>query len=307
MTRGVLAGPFFLSTMKAMTNLSPALKKTLLQFQQSERTEALVYDRLANMAKLPHNREVLQKIANEERGHAKIWEQIAGKYVGPNKLRVWKWVTITRIFGLTFGARFMERGEEQAQKTYKKIIPQFPEAERIMKDEEQHEQALIELLNEKKLEYVGSVVLGLNDALVELSGALAGFSFAIQNTHVIALLGIITGVAASLSMAASEYLSSKEEGKENALTSSLYTGVAYISTVALLILPYLIFHSYVHALIAMLVVVLLVIAGFNFYISVAKNESFKTRFWEMALISFGVAAISFSIGVAVRLWLGLDM
>ncbi len=196
-----------------MLNLSPEIKKTILSFQQGERTEALVYDRLAKMTKTAHNREVLQKIANEEREHAKIWEHIAGEYIGPNRLRVWKWVTITRIFGLTFGARFMERGEERAQKKYKEIIPHFPEAEQIMKDEKQHEQALIELLNEKKLEYVGSVVLGLNDALVELSGALAGFSFALQNTRVIALLGIITGIAASLSMVASEYLSSKEEGE----------------------------------------------------------------------------------------------
>ncbi len=303
----MLADICFLGTIKPMTNLSPEIKKTILAFQRSERTEALVYDRLAKLAKLPHNREVLKKIANEERGHAKIWEKVAGQYVGPNKLRAWKWIWISRVFGLTFGARFMERGEEQAQASYKKIIPHFAEAEQIMKDEERHEQELIELLNEKKLEYVGSVVLGLNDALVELTGALAGFSFAIQNTRIIALLGIITGVAASLSMAASEYLSTKEEGGENAVTSSLYTGFAYVSTVVLLVLPYLFFTSYVYALIAMLVVVLLVIAGFNFYIAVAKNESFRTRFWEMALISLGIAGISFAIGVAVRLWLGLEI
>jgi vacuolar iron transporter family protein len=291
-----------------MMNSIPAhLQKKLLEFQRSERTEALVYDRLAKMAKLPHNREVLLKIANEERGHAKIWEDLAGEYVGPNRFRVWKWTWITQIFGLTFGVRFMERGEEQAQKTYKEIIPHCPEAQRIMEDEERHEQELIELLNEKKLEYVGSVVLGLNDALVELTGALAGFSFAIQDTRIIALLGIITGVAASLSMAASEYLSTKTEGGKDALVSSVYTGIAYVSTVVLLVLPYLIFTSYIHALVAMLVVVLLVIAGFNFYIAVAKNESFKTRFWEMTLISFGVAAISFAIGVAVRLGLGIEV
>jgi vacuolar iron transporter family protein len=293
--------------MNVMTNLSPALRKTILEFQRSERTEALVYDRLAKLAKAPHNKAVLKKIAAEERAHAKIWEGLAEETVGPHKFRAWKWTWVSRVFGLTFGARFMERGEEHAQVAYKKIIPHFPEAEQIMKDEERHEQELITLLNEKKLAYAGSVVLGLNDALVELSGALAGFSFAIQNTRIIALLGIITGVAASLSMAASEYLSTKEEGGENALTSSLYTGIAYISTVVLLILPYVIFNNYVHALIAMLVVVVLVIAGFNFYIAVAKNESFKRRFWEMTLISFGVAGISFLIGMAVRLWLGLEL
>ncbi len=290
-----------------MTNITPELKKTLLDFQRSEWTEALVYDRLAKIAKHPHNREVFRKLAEEERGHAKIWEKLAGEFIGPNRFKATKWTWITQIFGITFGARFMERGETRAQKAYLEIIPKFPEAKKIMEDEERHEQALIDLLNEKRLEYIGSVVLGLNDALVELSGALAGFSFAIQNTRIIALLGIITGVAASLSMAASEYLSTRAENGENALTSSVYTGIAYVSTVILLVLPYLLFDNYVHALIAMLMVVLLIIAGFNFYIAVAKNESFWTRFGEMALISIGVSAISFGIGVAVRLGLGIEV
>jgi VIT1/CCC1 family predicted Fe2+/Mn2+ transporter len=96
------------------------------------------------------------------------------------------------------------------------------------------------LLDEELLRYAGSIVLGLNDALVELTGALAGFTLALQNTRLIALTGLITGVAAALSMAASEYLSTRSEGGgRSPLRASLYTGTAYIITVFLLILPYL--------------------------------------------------------------------
>ena len=87
---------------------------------------------------------------------------------------------------------------------------------------------------------MGSMVLGLNDALVELTGALAGFSLALQNTRIVALTGMITGIAASLSMAASEYLSTKsEKGGKNPVKASIYTGIAYVITVIALIMPFI--------------------------------------------------------------------
>jgi VIT1/CCC1 family predicted Fe2+/Mn2+ transporter len=44
----------------------------------------------------------------------------------------------------------------------------------------------------------------------------------------------------------------------------------------------------------------LVIFLFTFYISVAKDLPFWRRFGEMLLISLGIAAISFIIGVLIR-------
>ena len=42
-----------------------------------------------------------------------------------------------------------------------------------------NESALLQLLDEEKLRYTGSIVLGLNDVLVELTGALAGLTLAL--------------------------------------------------------------------------------------------------------------------------------
>ncbi|MCF7906163.1 VIT1/CCC1 transporter family protein [Candidatus Gracilibacteria bacterium] len=281
----------------------------LLRFQRSEITEYEVYRRLAHQEKNAHNKKVLQRIAEDERGHAHFWKDFTKKEIHPNwwKVRLFTW--IAKILGLTFGVRLMERGEEQAQKDYKEILKEIPQAEKVLEDEKRHEQELIECLNERKLQYVGSVVLGLNDALVELTGALAGLTFALQNTKLIAIVGLITGIAASFSMAASEYLSTKSEGQteKNAGTSAIYTGLAYIITVLLLILPYLLQPDYFLALALMLAVALFIIFAFNFYISVAKNEPFFKRFFEMAGISLGVAALSFGIGIVVRMWLGVDV
>ena len=46
------------------------------------------------------------------------------------------------------------------------------------------------MLDEERLRYIGSVVLGLNDALIELTGALAGLTLALQNTQLNLLLGL---------------------------------------------------------------------------------------------------------------------
>jgi VIT1/CCC1 family predicted Fe2+/Mn2+ transporter len=152
-------------------------------------------------------------------------------------------------------------------------------------------------------------VLGLNDALVELTGAIAGVTFSLANTRLVALTGIVTGIAATLSMAASNYLAETAEGADDAVKSSLYTGIAYLATVALLVLPYLLFPEdmYVAAFVVMIATVIVVIAVFNYYVSVATDVPFGRRFAQMAAVSLGVAAISFLIGIAAKGLLGIDV
>lgn len=179
----------------------------------------------------------------------------------------------------------------------------------MLDEEEEHEKQLLDILDEERLHYVGDIVLGMNDALVELTGALAGYTLAMQNTGLIAMAGLITGVSATLSMAASGYLSSREAGQKNALKSSAYTGVAYLITVALMIVPYLLFPAgaYLWALGVTLLIALSIIAGFNFYVSVARSRPFRRSFFTMAAISLGVAVISFGIGIVVKNILGIDL
>jgi VIT1/CCC1 family predicted Fe2+/Mn2+ transporter len=122
------------------------------------------------------------------------------------------------------------------------------------------------------------------------------------------MAGLITGIAASLSMGASEYLSKKsDEGSENAGKAALYTGFAYIVTVILLVLPFLLTPNPYFALPITLATAILVIFFFTFYISIAKDLPFVRRFLEMAAISMGIAAISFVIGLMIRMVLHVDM
>ncbi|HOO70620.1 MAG TPA: VIT1/CCC1 transporter family protein [Spirochaetota bacterium] len=289
-----------------MTNNSDLIKKILV-FQKNEITEHIIYTRLATKVKDKHNSALLKRIGDDELRHYHLIKKYSGQDVRPSRWKIMKFFWISRIFGLTFGIKLMEKGEDSAQMSYSEFIGQVEEINDIIKDENGHEQELIGLIEEERLKYMGSVVLGLNDALVELTGALAGLSFALQNTRLIALAGLITGIAAALSMAASEYLSTKSEEGENALTASIYTGIAYIGTVAILITPYLILENYMICLAATMINAVLIIALFNYYISVARDLSFKKRFFEMAGISLGVAALSFGIGFGIRTLLGIDV
>lgn len=288
--------------------LDKETKNTILTAQRNEITEHFIYDKLSRSMKDPHNRNILKRISSDELKHYNFWKKYTHEDVKPDRLKVWKYFLISTIFGITFGIKLMERGEEKAQVTYEKISKFVPTAKSIVKDEDEHEKQLINMIDEERLRYVGSMVLGLNDALVELTGALAGLTLALQNTRLIAMTGLITGIAGSLSMAASEYLSAKsEEGGKNPFKSSVYTGSAYVLTVLFLILPYLVFTNFYLCLGFTILNAVVVIFMFTFYISVAKDISFRNRFFEMALISLGIAALTFGIGFLIRIFLNVEI
>ena len=291
------------------TKLSDKALAIIRKMQQNELTESVIYRRIAKFAKGEENKKTLLRLAKEEATHYQIWKKYTGLELKPEKFKVFKYTFLARLLGFTFAVKLMEKGEGNAQKEYAIIEQEVAESVQIRQQEEEHEQALLAILDEESLQYVGSMVLGLNDALVELTGSLAGFTFAMQNTRLIALSGLIIGISATFSMASSEFLAARSEGRTDALKSCTYTGIAYLITVVLLIAPYLIFPSsqYVLALICMLAVVVLIIAGFTYYTSVAMDQVFGKRFFEMAGISITVAVVSFVVGILAKQFLGVDL
>lgn len=276
------------------------IREIVLDFQRNEITEHIVYQRLSEMTE-GKNAKVLKRISSDELRHYNVWAEYSQTEIRPNRWLVWFYLLIARLFSLTFAIKLMERQERQAERAYAAIVDEIPQARDILREEAEHEVLLIDMLDEEKIAYVGSVMLGMNDALVELIGALAGLTFALQNTRLVGLTGLITGISASLSMAASEYLSTKSEGEgKNPLKASLFTGTAYVLTVLLLVMPYFVFTNYYVALAVALVNALLIILVFTFFVSVVKDLSFPRTWSEMVLISLGVSLTSFVIGLIVR-------
>ncbi len=283
--------------------------KLMLRFQRDELTASIVYAHFAKKIKDKKNRTLLEKISKDEAHHAQIWQRYTQRAVRPCGIRLIWYTFLTYVLGYTFVVKVLENGEYTGVQEIKTLEKDVPEVNDIIVQEKEHERRLIEMLDEDRLNYVGAMVLGLNDALVELTGTIAGLTFVLMNTTLIALAGIITGIAATLSMAASNYLAERADGNPKALKASFYTGIAYLITVVLLVLPYLLApaHMYLQALSCMIGIAILTIFLFNYYIATVRSERFMPRFIEMASISLSVALISFLIGLLAKLFFNIDV
>lgn len=288
-----------------------SLMKKVIAFQRDEITNHKLYNRLADIIRDENNARVLREMANTELEHYRFWRNLSKIEVPANNFLVSFVLLITRLLGLTFTIKLIEKGEKAGAEEYAAFEEFVPGAAKLGLEEEEHEHAMMNMLHEDFLSFVGSIVLGLNDALVELTGTLAGLTLALQNGKLVAVSGLITGIAAAFSMASSEYLSARAEGNNQAVKSAVYTGAAYLVTVLLLIAPYLLLPqtgSWIFAsLVVTLFIAVVIIYVFNFYLSVAKDLPFGKRFFEMFIISMGVAAFSFLIGLLVRNLFGIEV
>jgi len=290
-------------------DLSLSMRKRILGFQQDEINGHIIYKEIAGMMKNENNKKVFMEISKAEYLHYEQWKNFTGQEVSPSLYKIQWYKLLYRILGETFVIKLLEHFEQFGIQELTEIIEKIPEAKEIIDQEKTHEDKLISMIDEEKLKYVGAMVLGLNDALVELSGTIAGMTFALASTKLVALAAIITGFAATLSMAASNYLAERANRSDTAVKSSIYTGMAYLITVVLLILPYLLLPDplYLAAFVIMIIMVVLIIGSFNFYVSVVQSIPFWPRFTEMATITLGISALSFVIGIIAKNILGIEV
>lgn len=286
--------------------LSSAILKEAIEAERNELTHHFVYAALAKVEKFRENQRVLSEIAAGEKKHYRFWKEYTGKDVTPNKLRFYFYILIAKLAGLTFALKLMEGVEEVKEEKYENLSIVIPNLVGMVKDERRYELGLLSMVDEKRLRYIGSIVLGINDALVELTGALAGFTLALGQSRVVVATGMITGIAASFSMGISEYLSTQAETTErNALRSGIYTGGMYFLVVVLLVFPFLLPLGVVLSLATTLFMAVVIIYIFSFYISVTQGLNFRKRFLQMATLSLGVASLTFLVGFFVQKFLGV--
>ena len=278
------------------------MQQTLKEFAKDEVLAYHLYNMISLEQSNDTHREILTNIALQEKEHLHMLNELLDEKVDLNmysRREYTYYKFILKIFGVIFTLRLFEKRERKSHEKYAKIVKEFPIIEKMVAEEKKHEDKLDAILKDKKLLYASSIVLGLNDALIEMSGAIAGFTFALTASREIALVSLIMGVAASLSMAASEYLSARSDDHDFPFRSATYNFITYISVVALLILPYFFLTKFV-ALSIMIATVLLIIFAFNVYLSIAKKERLLKNFLTMALIAIGVSILSFSIGLLIN-------
>lgn len=285
------------------------------QFAYTEYRDYVAYRELAKIERNQDFKIILEELAEHEKGDYEFWRALSSKKeFSIHPAQVWVWKLMRRVLGLTFLAKFLESHEAKSIRHYEKYLKNVTDKElrekieTIMEHAEEHERMLMSKIKEEKVEFIGSIILGLNDGLIELSGALVGFSFAFNNHLVVATTGIITGIAASLSMASSAYMQARhEENGKSPKKAATYTGISYIIVVLLLVMPFIISAERTSSLAIMAGIILILITTISYYTSIIFERSFKRQFMEMFVFSIGVALISFIIGSLVQYFVGVEI
>lgn len=152
-----------------------------------------------------------------------------------------------------------------------------------------------------------AMVLGMHDALVSLTGLIAGIAFTMPRRRDIVLTAIIASITASMSMAASNYLAEKAGDGQSALRAGLYTGAAYMLTCIVLIIPFMCIANRTVALFTTFILAILIIFIFNWGLARRGTRHWRHRAFEMLGVCAGVSCAAFIIGQIATYFLGLNI
>ena len=280
-----------------------------------EYNDYTVYKRLAEYRteRNPKLSEVLNKLADTEHRHYEFWKKFVPEFQPKvNGGRVTLILLLRIIFGVTFGVRYLEHHEANVIEFYKSVAALIPPMDRtpfqeMLGDEEEHEKQFSEQVESSAVRYISFVVLGLADALVEITGIHAGSLGIYNSTEIAGLAGVIAGAAASLAMASAAFAQAKQGFTGSAKLSAIYTGVSYFVTAVVLASPYFLTRSMLTALSASLILAIVIVAFTTFYSSIISNKSFKRDFAEILSILFGTTAVLYVLGYVIRFTIGITI
>jgi VIT1/CCC1 family predicted Fe2+/Mn2+ transporter len=280
----------------------PPDRRDLVRYCEDEYTDHLVYARLAGRERNGARREVLEQLSRHEAEHYAFWQEaIPGYTPRPRRFLLGLVVLLRYLFGITFAIKFLERHEKATIEEYRRIRPRFDAQEgarldRMIEDEEEHERFFIGQIDEGVVKYLGFIVLGLADAIIEITGVHAGFLGVTSSTTMAGVAGLIVGFAAAISMATAAYLQAKQSTERNPVTSALLTGASYILAVVLLALPYFTTDRMLLAFLASLAAALTLTAYFTFYSTILFERRFAREFLESAALTLGTAVATYWFG-----------
>ena len=289
-----------------MSSAETPLRRAARIRMSDEFSDFTLYGRLARTVRSDSPfAEVLRTLSNTERGHFDFWK----KYVPEEQPKLGKlklyWILFLRKFlGLTFATRYLDRHEANVVIQYGALRPLIPEADipafdAMVADEKEHEKAFAMKVESSAVRYISFVVLGLADALVEISGIHAGWLGLFEKTEIAGLAGVIAGGAASLAMASAAFAQAKQGFQGSARLSAVYTGVSYFVTAVMLATPYFLTSNMLTALFSSLTLAVVILAVTTWYSIVIQQKFFLKDFVEILAILFATTLVVFALGYFV--------
>jgi len=292
----------------------PLLTKVAKMGMADEFTDFTLYDRLSKrVAGNSSFAEALRQLSATERRHFEFWKKyVPDEEPRSSSLKLFYLLLLQRMFGITFAVRYLERHESRVINEYRSVEHLIPAEDKeafaeMLRDEEEHEKEFSNRVESSSVRYISFVVLGLADALVEITGIHAG-SLGIYNvTEIAGLAGIIAGGAASLAMASAAFAQAKQGFQGSARLSAIYTGVSYFITAVVLATPYFLTKVMVDALAASLTLAVAILALATYYSSVISGKPFPRDFAEILLIMLGVTVVLYFFGYFIRIETGITI
>jgi vacuolar iron transporter family protein len=164
--------------------------------------------------------------------------------------------------------------------------------------------SLVPTDKDPQFRFFSYIVLGFNDALIELTGALVGFSLALQEHKIVIIAGLVSGISAAASISASAYLEAEHESGKDPHRAAFYSGMSYLGVAILLVTPFILTGSLVWGIVCMLSIALILVFILALYSSVVLGKSYSHQLRQILALSLGVAFISFSVGYVLNLLAG---
>jgi len=292
----------------------PTLAKVARIGIADEFADFILYDRFSKRVSDNSSfAEALRQLSATEKRHYEFWKKyLPDEEPKFSRAKLFLVLLLQRLFGITFAVRYLERHESRVIKEYKSVESLIPEEDRaafdeMIRDEEQHEKEFGRRVESSSVRYISFVVLGLADALVEISGIHAG-SLGIYNvTEIAGLAGVIAGGAASLAMASAAFAQAKQGFQGSAGLSAIYTGASYFVAAVLLATPYFLTKVMVDALAASLTLAVTILALATYYSSVISGKPFSRDFAEILLILLGATVVLYFFGYFIRIETGISI
>jgi vacuolar iron transporter family protein len=288
-----------------------ALADVAKESARDEYNEYVVYERLAKRGRSGLG--VYSKLSKMEHAHFEFWSKYCPEYKPKvNHLNLYFILFLRTIFGATFAFKYLERNETKAIARYESIRGMIPGPdkglfEHIVLDEKEHENALGSEIKGSYVKYISFIILGLADAIVEISGIHAGSLGIYRTTELTGLAGIVAGAAASLAMASAAYAQAKQGFQGSASVSAIATGVSYFINAVILATPYFVTKVQLNAIIISVILAVLIIAFTSYYNSVVSSSSFIRDFSELAGVMLGATVALYAFGTLIRSVFGITV
>lgn len=257
--------------------------------------------------------DVFQRLSETEYKHYEFWKKYSPRTEAKvSRLKLYGIIIFEAIFGATFAVKFLERHEESTLRQYRHIGERIPQEdksrfEQMVKEEQELEVSLAQEVQSNFVKYMSFIVLGLADAIVEISGIHAGSLGIYSSTRLTGLAGIIAGAAASIAMATAAYAQAKQSFRGSPKISAVMTGVSYFVSAACLAAPYFIETDPIYAMSASLSIAVVILLLTTYYNAVISTTHFLREFLELAGIMFGATLALYILGEIMRFYFGITI